>query len=186
MNMKLLAIAIFLLLPVTAQAAPADHSYYAVPLRIGGTDATPTTLLDVVGGIKLGNGSETCSAVAGSMRWDGTNFQGCDGTSWNSFTLDNTVPATNIATGNTSLSVVDTGSDGAIIFATEGTTWATITNAGKIGVGTASPTTALEINGSIKIGNGGETCDSTKAGIMLYDTTTARVVFCNGTEWGGL
>ena len=44
---------------------------------------TPVELLDVNGGIKLGTSSGT---NAGTMRWSGTDFEGYDGSSWQSLT----------------------------------------------------------------------------------------------------
>ncbi len=43
----------------------------------------PTEKLEVNGAIKIGTTTSTCdAAAAGSIRWDGTNFQGCNGTAW--------------------------------------------------------------------------------------------------------
>ena len=47
--------------------------------NVGVDVAIPAQKLDVAGGIKIGN---TSNGVAGSLRWDGTNIQYHDGTSW--------------------------------------------------------------------------------------------------------
>ncbi len=53
--------------------------------RVGVGTTNPATRLDVDGGIKHGN-SVTCDAsTAGTIRWTGTNFEGCDGTDWQGF-----------------------------------------------------------------------------------------------------
>ncbi len=45
-----------------------------------------TEKLEVNGGIKIGNSGTTCNAwAAGTIRWNGTNFQGCTGTGWLNF-----------------------------------------------------------------------------------------------------
>jgi len=54
-----------------------DDVYIANSLGIG--VANPSQTLDISGAIKIGN---TTSNVTGTMRWDGTNFQGYDGSSW--------------------------------------------------------------------------------------------------------
>jgi hypothetical protein len=47
--------------------------------NVGVDVAIPTQKLDVAGGIRIGN---TANGVAGSIRWDGTNIQYHNGTSW--------------------------------------------------------------------------------------------------------
>lgn len=51
--------------------------------KVGVGVASPTEKLEVSGGVKVGNSSSTCnSGAAGTIRWTGTAFQGCDGSSW--------------------------------------------------------------------------------------------------------
>ncbi len=51
---------------------------------IGNTD--PQAVLDVTGGVKIG-GADLCDAErAGTIRWTGADFQGCNGSSWVSLT----------------------------------------------------------------------------------------------------
>lgn len=48
-----------------------------------GLATTPGAKLDVAGGVKLANDTGTCdSTKAGTLRWTGTNFSGCNGTTW--------------------------------------------------------------------------------------------------------
>ena len=54
-----------------------DDVYIANSLGIGVVN--PTQSLDISGAIKLGN---TSTDETGSIRWDGSNFQGYDGSSW--------------------------------------------------------------------------------------------------------
>jgi hypothetical protein len=49
---------------------------------------SPEAELHIDGGVIVGEGNTTCDTThAGEIRFDGTNFFGCDGTTWNS--LDN-------------------------------------------------------------------------------------------------
>jgi hypothetical protein len=54
---------------------------------------------------------------------------------------------------------------------------------GKLGVGTVSPATALEVAGSITIGDGNEVCDATTEGAMRYVVADSALRYCNGTDW---
>ena len=54
---------------------------------------------------------------------------------------------------------------------------------GKLGIDTASPVVALDVNGSVKIGNGGEACQSVSEGVVRYNVTTHAPEYCNGTAW---
>lgn len=45
----------------------------------------PQALLDVNGAVRVANATMCTAARAGSIRWDGANFSGCNGTSWVSF-----------------------------------------------------------------------------------------------------
>jgi prepilin-type N-terminal cleavage/methylation domain-containing protein len=62
---------------------------------------------------------------------------------------------------------------------------------GYVGVGTSSPTAMLDVTGSVKIGgtlklNGSATaipCSSSNEGEMRYDSSSRRMMYCNGTKW---
>ena len=54
---------------------------------IGTTD--PQAKLDVIGGIKVGIDNSACNtSTAGTIRWNGQAFQGCDGASWRNILND--------------------------------------------------------------------------------------------------
>ncbi len=55
---------------------------------------------------------------------------------------------------------------------------------GDMGVGHNAPITRLDVAGSIRIGNGGETCTAIFAGSFRYNSGSME--FCNGASWQGL
>ena len=52
---------------------------------------------------------------------------------------------------------------------------------GYMGVGHNAPVTRLDVAGSIKIGNGGETCTTIVAGAFRYNSGSME--YCNGSSW---
>ncbi len=76
-----------------------------------------------------------------------------------------------------------TGS-GNVVFSTSPTLTGTVTGAssnwsGNVGIGTTSPHTALQVNGSVMLGTG--TCSSSTTGSIQY--SGSAVQYCNGTSW---
>lgn len=60
-----------------------DGSAVTTSLDVGVGVALPGARMEVGGGIKLGNDTATCDATkAGTIRWTGSTFQGCNGSSW--------------------------------------------------------------------------------------------------------
>ena len=55
---------------------------------------------------------------------------------------------------------------------------------GNMGVGRNTAATRLDVNGSIKVGNGGEACISTYVGTLRYNS--GSIELCNGTSWQAL
>jgi len=102
--------------------------------NVGIGTVTPAELLDVAGGIKIGN---TTGTSAGAIRWTGSDFQGYNGSAWQSFTEigSGTVPA---------------GTAGQTL-RHNGSSWeatSSLYNGGaQIGIGTTAPTSALDILG---------------------------------------
>jgi len=59
---------------------------------------------------------------------------------------------------------------------------------GSVGIGTTSPVAALDVTGSVKIGSGGQPCDSTHRGMLesYINAGTSRLRYCDGANWGNL
>ena len=56
-----------------------------------------------------------------------------------------------------------------------------VTSAGRVGIGTSTPVTTLDVTGGLRIGAEAATCDSTYAGTIRYNG--GLVQYCNGTTW---
>ena len=63
------------------------------------------------------------------------------------------------------------------------TTYAT----GNVGIGTASPQTALQVEGGVRVGRyatgGRPTCNANLQGTFIFDTTLLKPYVCDGTNW---
>ena len=56
-------------------------------------------------------------------------------------------------------------------------------NTGKVGVGTTAPTTALDVNGAIRVADDTTICSSTIGGAIRYNSTLGIFENCDGTKW---
>ncbi len=100
----------------------------------------------------------TPTAAAGALEWfvADLKFKYCDGTNWN--------------------------------FLGTGGLW-TLNGAnayystGNVGIGVTNPVVAMDVNGSIRMGSSGATCNSTYEGTMRFNSTTDQVQVCDGTAW---
>jgi len=95
---------------------------------VGVGTTAPAAKLSVSGGVQIGTDAATCtSAKAGTLRWDGAHFQGCNGSQW--LSLDNVQPPSQ-APGSISAAFVGTpsGSTG-----TYRLTWAAVSDPGLTG-----------------------------------------------------
>lgn len=53
-----------------------------------------------------------------------------------------------------------------------------------VGVGTTTPSTRLHVSGTLRVGNGGESCSTDLSGAFRYNGGTME--FCNGSTWQAL
>ncbi|XLQ20057.1 MAG: discoidin domain-containing protein [Candidatus Moraniibacteriota bacterium] len=115
------------------------------------------------------------NAVAGMIRWSGTDLEGYDGSVWNSLTSSGgTSTYTGLTDTPASLSanqIQFTNSAGNAITQNSNFTY---------------DGNNLAIGGSITLNNDASACDVTKEGAMRYNDTSKVMEFCNGTIWGGL
>lgn len=93
--------------------------------------------------------------VTGTIQWNGTNFQGYNGTSWNN--MDVVTPASGI-TGAIQIS------DGAEGFTDDGSVFYWDLTNNRLGIGTTSPTSELNVVGTATVSSG-----------LVVDTTTLFV-----------
>lgn len=53
----------------------------------------------------------------------------------------------------------------------------------RLGIANSNPVVALHVNGTTKLGNGGEVCQAVTEGSIRYDAGSKTVQFCNGSAW---
>ena len=113
----------------------------------------PQQMLDVAGAIRLGN---TAQATGGSIRFTGLDFEGHDGSAWISLTGSLrgwSVTGNSIDPGD----FLGTVNARDLPFRSNNTEHMRITTTGNIGIGTATPTARLDVNGTVKLGTRGTT-----------------------------
>lgn len=72
---------------ITNDSTTPVKNWLSGSVRLGGSSfSAPPVSAEAAGAFKIGNDSVTCDgSVAGSMRWTGSAFEGCDGSSWAGF-----------------------------------------------------------------------------------------------------
>ncbi len=53
----------------------------------------------------------------------------------------------------------------------------------KLGINKTSPVVALQVAGTVIVGNGGEVCQAVTEGAQRYNSTTKVMEYCDGTGW---
>ena len=85
--------------------------------------------------------------------------------------------------GSSSSGYVEFGSVGAtpLRFIAQNSERMRITTSGSVGIGSISPVTKLDVNGTLRVGNGGETCNATLSGAIRFNSP--NVEYCDGAAW---
>ena len=55
----------------------------------------------------------------------------------------------------------------------------------KLGIGRVSPVTALDVNGSLRLADGGEVCQAVTEGGIRYSASATTPEYCDGETWRG-
>ena len=53
----------------------------------------------------------------------------------------------------------------------------------KLGIGRISPVVALDVNGSLRLADGGEVCQAVTAGVLIFNHNTQKLEYCDGVDW---
>ena len=53
----------------------------------------------------------------------------------------------------------------------------------KLGIGRTSPVTALDVNGTLRLADGGEVCQAVTAGSIRFNAASTAMEYCDGTAW---
>lgn len=109
-------------------------------------------------------------------------------------TLSSSLTATNLNVSSVSSTVFSVSSTVTSLQSSVAASFAAITssqwttsgtnifyNTGKIGVGTTTPVTTLDVSGGVRIGAESTTCAPALAGTLRYNAS--NVEYCNGTSW---
>ncbi len=128
--------------------------------NVGIGTADPAQKLEVAGGLKIGH---TNTGIAGSIRWDGNNFQGYNGSAWINFG----------SSGNTSLWTTTAGNSNNI----------TNANSGDVGVGTVAPAAKLDVLGPIRISWAFPGQYQDIAGMIRFYAPQQKFQGYDGTQW---
>lgn len=151
------------------------------------------------GGVQVGYTAAwgTCSgSLAGALQYNsGTNqLELCDGSTW--------LPLIDAGSGTGSAcpmgeAVVGINADGTLdceAFSGSGSSvWQAVggTNdiqygSGNVAVGSSAPSAALDVQGTLKVGSGGEACSASLEGSLRWNTTLGVMQVCDGSDWSAL
>lgn len=161
---------------------PENVNLYFTNARARGaiSGTTPLNYNATTGVLSLGTVPTTLGGTGLTASGTSGNLLKSDGTNWTSWTPDFLS-----AEADTLQTVTDRGAtttnavtfSGVVNFPGTGIWNAT----GKVGIGTSTPRSKLEVVGGLQIGADAVTCDGTKSGTLRYNAS--NIEFCNGTLW---
>ncbi len=128
----------------------------------------PNEKLQVAGAINIGD--EIVNTNSGSIRYHNSDFEGYDGTAWMSFTdsISTFTGLSDTQSGLIANELIFTNSAGTALISDTGLTY---------------DGSNLALDGSIKLSDDSNTCDSLKEGSLRYNTTSDKMEVCNSTDW---
>ena len=144
--------------------------------RIGIGTNTPKTKLDVAGNIsasgaiQVGTTGLSCtSGIPGAIRYNAGALELCDGATWAAFAGSGSSSGDRIISGTTNIIA---NQDRSLTFTTANTQRMIITEAGKVGIGTAMPSATLQVAGSFMVS---QTSQSTTPTFVISDNGNVGV-----------
>ncbi len=149
------------------------------------------------GTVRLPASSSPTSPLTGQIWYDSGSIKFWDGSGEKTLGVTGgTLPVINGGTGVTSLPstfILNGGQPGSVSLGATDANSVTISTSnsprisidsfGKVGVGTATPQSVLDVNGEVRLGNSAVACTATNEGALRYDSSTKTMVYCNGTTW---
>lgn len=101
------------------------------------------------GGIRIGAAAGTCDGtIDGALRYNTGNLEVCNGSAWLTTLTSSLNPVVNNGNSFSAAMVIGTNDSNTLSFETNGTTHMTISTSGDVGIGTTSPSSALDLNGA--------------------------------------
>ncbi|MFZ4405372.1 MAG: hypothetical protein ACOYOK_14835 [Pseudobdellovibrionaceae bacterium] len=85
--------------------------------------------------------------------------------------------------GQTGALTLGTSNATALTLNTNASARMTVLSTGSVGIGTTDPKSALHVNGTLIVGDGNETCNSTRPGALRYIQASDDWQYCDGTSW---
>jgi hypothetical protein len=149
-------------------------------------DGGDVFVIDKTGGAVLAGGltlGASVSTTPGTIRWTGTDFEGYNGSSWDSLTSVGGPSSEAFIDGGNSfggLAVLGTDDAFGLSFETDNTERLRIDSLGNIGIGQTNPQELLDVNGGIRLGNS----TGSNAGTLRWTGTDFEGY--NGTDWVSL
>jgi hypothetical protein len=146
---------------------------------VGIGTATPTEVLTVSGGVLRIQSVPSTKPAIDIAGTDDTNskIQISNATDSNRVGL-------NIGNSTTGVGFVGTLTSAPMLIGVNNSGVIRIDTAGKVGIGSTSPQTKLDVNGSVRLGVDATACSATIAGAIRYNSPAVEL--CNGTAWTNL